>query len=354
VKAKVQELIQGKETQKEQIESIFSFVQKEIHYLTNGYLTPVRPKTVLQEGFGDCKAKSLLTCKMLEELDIEAWTVDVQNDGFKPHLQNFPSGQNFNHTIVAFQLGDQQHFFDPTFDYQGGSYDKKHLPHYRKGLPIKKGATSLITIPYQSINYIEFDDVIGKNQMKRTVRYRGELADELRNTFNIGDTESVKSYLEGEHLWEHLGLIHTEKITFEDTSPLEKNEVTIHGEFDSSPIYDDDKGSYLFEVYPMQKILPYLQNAHTDNHFFSIGSPVKLIQKIKIEEAHDYRFTIENINIENEFLKCFIKTQTIDNDLYLVAYLETFKDVIQQKDFEAYKECRTKIWETLRIESNEK
>lgn len=68
-----EELLNGLSTKEEKVQQIFSFLQEDIYYLTNRYITPFQPEEVLDTRMGDCKAKSLLGVKMLASIGINAW-----------------------------------------------------------------------------------------------------------------------------------------------------------------------------------------------------------------------------------------------------------------------------------------
>jgi len=117
IKAKVVELIQGKDTEKEKIRAIYHYVITEIRYLglefgISGHM-PHEAAEIYKYKYGDCKDKATLLIAMLKEADIEAYYVLLRTR-YRGELDlDLPSFQ-FDHAIAAVPLNGELMFLDGT------------------------------------------------------------------------------------------------------------------------------------------------------------------------------------------------------------------------------------------------
>ncbi|MEA1940518.1 MAG: tetratricopeptide repeat protein [Candidatus Caldatribacteriota bacterium] len=117
IKAKVAELIQGKENDEEKIRAIYHYVISEIRYLglefaISGHM-PHEAAEIFKYKYGDCKDKATLLIAMLREAGIDAYYVllRTRNNG---NLERDLPGFQFNHAIAAVSLNGELMFLDGT------------------------------------------------------------------------------------------------------------------------------------------------------------------------------------------------------------------------------------------------
>ncbi|MDN3684408.1 transglutaminase domain-containing protein [Vibrio sinaloensis] len=73
-----------------------------------GSHAPRQPEQILQQGYGDCKDKTLLLTALLRAIGVEAHPALVST-AFRDHLTEQPSGHSaFNHVIVTFEFAGKQ------------------------------------------------------------------------------------------------------------------------------------------------------------------------------------------------------------------------------------------------------
>ncbi len=94
------------------------FVQNDIRYFgfefgENSHL-PSPPSEVLENRYGDCKDKSLLFVKLMDELGIEAYPALVSSTDRHAINDALPSPGVFDHVIVKLIIDDKEHWVDPT------------------------------------------------------------------------------------------------------------------------------------------------------------------------------------------------------------------------------------------------
>jgi len=117
IKAKVSELIKGKDTDEEKIRAIYHYVISEIRYLglefgISGHM-PHEAAEIYKYKYGDCKDKATLLIAMLREADIETYYVLLRTRYSGELDLDLPSFQ-FDHAIAAVSLHGELIFLDGT------------------------------------------------------------------------------------------------------------------------------------------------------------------------------------------------------------------------------------------------
>ena len=110
---KVQELIVGAETELERIQEIASFVQ-EVQYISiqtgvgrGGGYRPHAASEVFANLYGDCKDKVNLMRAMLKTVEIMSYPVGIYSGDPAYVREQWPSPQQFNHAIIAIEVGSE-------------------------------------------------------------------------------------------------------------------------------------------------------------------------------------------------------------------------------------------------------
>jgi tetratricopeptide (TPR) repeat protein len=116
IRAKANELIEGKSSDAEKIRAIYDFVASRFRYigvnLGAGRYTPHSAEEVLANRYGDCKDKHTLFAALLEAAGIHAFPALISS-GYKLD-PGMPSGSLFDHVISAIPQGDSFLFLDTT------------------------------------------------------------------------------------------------------------------------------------------------------------------------------------------------------------------------------------------------
>ena len=151
VKMKVNEISSTYNTEGEKIKAVLNFVQNDIRYLGLEYgigsYKPNSPNKVFEQRYGDCKDKSLLMVKMLNEINVEAYPM-LLNTTMKSTITELPPSPSFfDHCVVkVIDEEERELYFDPTIYNQGGTYKSTHFPNYEYGLVVKKNNKVFDTI----------------------------------------------------------------------------------------------------------------------------------------------------------------------------------------------------------------
>ncbi|MEM7039192.1 MAG: transglutaminase domain-containing protein, partial [Bacteroidota bacterium] len=184
VQQTAEDIIQGIPDTMDQVSAIIDYVQNDIEYLAYGLIEPKSPESVIRQGFGDCKAKTQLTCLMLRCLNVEAWPVFVKADGFAPQIADFPGFFSFDHVIVGIWFQDEIHYVDVTASEQAGPLAAREANGLKQGMPLIKGQITPIHMPNEPHWRVEVTDTLSRMDdapaSGKIMQFYGELATLLR------------------------------------------------------------------------------------------------------------------------------------------------------------------------------
>ena len=102
--AELKRLVKDLTTEEEKISAVYNFMQNSTRYISVqlgiGGLKPFSPAYVAENGYGDCKALTFYTKKLLEEVGIKSYySLIYAGNPKKEVLADFPS-HSFNHAIL--------------------------------------------------------------------------------------------------------------------------------------------------------------------------------------------------------------------------------------------------------------
>ena len=116
VRAKVEELVRGRTTDKEKIEALYDYVAKNFRYVSlslgQGRYQPHAASDVLANEYGDCKDKHTLLSSMLIAAGLRAYPA-LMNSSRKID-PDMPSPAQFDHVISFIQVGGETLWADTT------------------------------------------------------------------------------------------------------------------------------------------------------------------------------------------------------------------------------------------------
>lgn len=123
------------------------YVQDNIRYvgdeLGEGSYVPRRPKTVLAQGYGDCKDKSMLLAVALRRLGIDAVPALVSTKTGERLPDRLPSPLEFDHVVVRAVIEGKVIWVDPTGAQRGGRGATIVPADFGYALPIRAGQGNL-------------------------------------------------------------------------------------------------------------------------------------------------------------------------------------------------------------------
>jgi tetratricopeptide (TPR) repeat protein len=116
IKAKAEELLRGRTTEKEKIEALYNFVAKNFRYVSlslgQGRYQPHKATDVMANEYGDCKDKHTLLSAMLSAAGLRAYPA-LMNSARKIDAE-VPSPGQFDHVITAVPLANETLWMDTT------------------------------------------------------------------------------------------------------------------------------------------------------------------------------------------------------------------------------------------------
>jgi tetratricopeptide (TPR) repeat protein len=116
IRAKAEELVRGRATDKEKIEALYQYVARNFRYVSlslgQGRYQPHAATDVLANQYGDCKDKHTLLASMLNAAGLRAYPA-LMNSSRKLD-PDMPSPGQFDHVISAIPLGSETLWADTT------------------------------------------------------------------------------------------------------------------------------------------------------------------------------------------------------------------------------------------------
>jgi hypothetical protein len=335
----------------EQIISALRFVQNEIRYMgfeigVNSH-KPAAPNKVIDQGYGDCKDKSTLLCKILNEIGIKAYPALVNSSSIDDPNYNLISPRIFNHCIVKVEIDDKTHWFDPTISYQGGNIDNYFTPNYKFALVIGGTANQLEKMPENSRARVEvkddfkIKDFSGNAEFTTKTIYYGTEADNMRNSFaNTGIKDMQENFIDFYKKF-FPEISSAKDIKIEDDKI--NNTITLYEYYSIKKfwLYPDSAN----KTYKESSVYAYMINEKINSYSATLADrtmplylefPLHIIEKIHMEMPDDWEIENETIDKSNAFIKFIFKKIQSKNIIDLEFEYKTLSDQIpanKAKDF---------------------
>lgn len=233
MKAKVQELVAGKESRWDKVRALYEFVAGEVTYQAwefgvHGY-KPYTTSSIFEKREGDCKDKALLLCAMLAEIDVEAHPVLIYADtGRSEEDMTLPMVGLFNHCIAYVEDAEgtgKGVFLDGT-----AQYHSAHVPpamdRGAKVLVVRPEGGEIVKIPEGTPDDTGLDQAWtvelrddGGAKVKGELTFRGDVATQIRGAFSVEGQR--KLFLQG-MLTRVFGKMKLEEFEFDDLKDLSR------------------------------------------------------------------------------------------------------------------------------------
>ena len=116
IRAKAEELVRGRTSEKEKIQALYEYVAKNFRYVSlsfgQGRYQPHGAAEVLTNEYGDCKDKHTLFSAMLNATGVQAYPVLINSA--RKIDPDVPSPAQFDHVITAIPIGTETLWADTT------------------------------------------------------------------------------------------------------------------------------------------------------------------------------------------------------------------------------------------------
>lgn len=191
----------GKSPSQKYLEAL-KYVEKEIRYLGLEWgdmsHKPTPPDKVLQDLYGDCKAKVFLLHTLLTHLGIESYPAYVNSN--KNHVYSIPSPDAFNHVILQVKIDGKIFWADPTRDFQSyTSPSDIYINGFGYALLIgKKNAWQKMNLDYLGQSGYDLRLKVDASNPEKDSRFsfrikmNGYLADYVRYHFNNSERKGLQ------------------------------------------------------------------------------------------------------------------------------------------------------------------
>jgi len=192
IRAKTQELIQGRATELDKIAALYDYVAKNIRYVSLsfglGRYQPHSAAEVFKNQYGDCKDKHTLLAAMLQAANIPSDAVLIP---FARKLDpDVPSPSQFDHMITAVPIGDELIWMDSTAEVAPFRLLSPPLRNKSALLVEPDGAGKIVQTPvdppFLSTQHVEIEARVNDlGKLTATLRYflRGDNEYALRVAF---------------------------------------------------------------------------------------------------------------------------------------------------------------------------
>lgn len=177
------EITRGIESDKEKLDAIFDYCQKNVRYeqvyLDRGEFIPNPAELIIDRKYGDCKDYSTIIYSMARSLGIPAsLALCYRGTGVEFH-EEIPVSQ-FNHMIVHYEEDGKHHWYDGTNRTGLPGITTDDLVNAR-ALVLRPGESALVTIEESSDNLLE----VQANLQPKGNGLTGSLAVILVSQFSI-------------------------------------------------------------------------------------------------------------------------------------------------------------------------
>jgi len=358
VKEALDSIIKPSMTDRDKVEAIYNYLTKEIKYsfvpfLQSGYV-PKDPGQTVCSKIGDCKDVATLMITMLRQVGIESYYVLVKTNDYN-HQQSLPS-LYFNHAIAAYYLDGKINFLDMTTDF----YPYYILPSMDANawaLLIKEGETKLIQLPKDNVDSKKNKAEINVTAQLKTDRsidmnvtaiHRGSFGGDIREELTLSNKDEERNYILqmlGEGIFGNLNLEDYKFDNLEEiTAPL-------------TSTYKLNANNYCDRVASMLVFrVPYMSPINTDPaitaktraNSLDIAELVAVeptLQKITLmfPEGYDLLEMPKDVNIENKYGTYKVTFKKIKGGLYIEKFQSFNTNVIDVKEYDAFKEFYQKL-----------
>lgn len=323
----VDEMIVGKETQLEKMDTIFSWVQANIKYIAfedgiNGYV-PRSCSEVMGNRYGDCKDMGNLLVEMLTYAGVEnayvAWvgTRDI------PYLMgDIPTPLACNHVICVVKKNEDDYYYYLDATHEKGSFYRPPYNIQGKDLLIHKGMDEFEIFPVTP-------EKAENNYLKSVITYaldgdslRGSGTDfyggyeRERRTYYLQNTDDEDQFDYVKDIT--LGGFNRYTLHNFEIENLEnyKKDLIVNYDFAVDDLFLEYEGDYMLNPTLFKpRLTQYNTEDHTMDRYKKYHRTVDYTFVFEIPENFELKHLPENVNYDHELFNFFAKFKIKDQKL---------------------------------------
>lgn len=201
----VKELIKGKKTNKEKVEAIYYWTQKNIKYIAFEYalggFIPREANDVYKKKYGDCKDNSSILFKMLEIAGLKGNLTWIGTRSIPYKYEEVPTPIVDNHMILSYIDGENIYYLDATGRYIPIDYPSSFIQGKEALISKGEGDYQIAKVPVIPAKMNAITDsthIILDNQKvigSATSKIKGYLRNDMfYNLENITSKAKIKAY----------------------------------------------------------------------------------------------------------------------------------------------------------------
>ncbi|EHY1012456.1 DUF3857 domain-containing protein [Vibrio vulnificus] len=309
--AKELEQLKALPSKEAQIMAAIKLSQQKIRYLgiENGIGShaPRLPEQILEQGYGDCKDKSLLLATLLNQLGVEAYPALVSTVHREKLNEQLPGHSAFDHVIVNFFHQGIEYWVDPTVTEQGDALDSIIQSELGYALVIKPESVWLSEMNVNNSNQItssvEYQfkhQKEGDSTMKITTLYEGHQAERMRRYLTANSMDTVMGEYEDYYSRFYQGVYAAEEFEYQDDP--QSNVVTMVETYVlENPWTEGEENTVRVEVTAdiinNSLYAPEAQNRKTP---YYVGSPLMIEQNIVVNLPDRLKLEEEAFSVKND------------------------------------------------------
>jgi len=364
IQKKTNEVIRNIADKEAQINAILQYIQGEIEYLDYEKIEPKKPDVVLRQGFGDCKSMSLLTVKMLESIDVEAWPVIVKMHGTDERWSNIHFMNNADHAVLEFVHDKDTILFDATKDFQRGSIYQKYHSDFKYGFRVIEGNDQVSKLKHNDYNHITTEATIIADEIEGTkyhslqVTFEGDVANENNLLFEKYGVPKVYHEIYRD-LPTDFGFDIKESdltLTYESDQKIPKSKLSINTNSRSKLLFtsDNSEDSNVFIPGGISRNIEALDYNELGK-YFSLPKMDETTQIYKLIHPKADSIQEDSIHIENDWIRFSKKVKRIQDTVTIKYHLKFLKSYLDEPRYhEVAEELRRINDELLPVRFGEK
>lgn len=345
---------------------VLNFVQSQIRYLGvemgPGSHAPRPAGKVLEQRYGDCKDKTLLTVTMLRALGVTAHPALVNTQLRQGVATILPMPGAFDHVIVRAQVDGHDYWLDPTRAPQKGGLDRISQADFGLALVLDGKAAALTTIPTaptaqrrrQVAFHIDTSQGFDKPaSMEVTSTYEGVSADRMRNTLRNESVDDLQRDYLNYYLRSYPRLALVKPFTVKDDEAANRLTTVEHYRIASlwaEPAPADGPAAYLYA--PEMKSALKRPNDTIRTAPLAIDHPEQLTVSLTALLPDKRSISAGHGEVKNAAFTFNWATSYSDRTLHLTYEYRSLADHVRPDDLPAYladlESARQKVGYTLR------
>jgi transglutaminase-like putative cysteine protease len=340
-----------------------ALVRQRVRYVAvhvgDGAFRPTPPERVLEQRFGDCKAKALLLLGLLDGLGIPAQAALVHTELGPDLPAMLPSPGAFDHVIVRTEVGGRRYWLDPTVASFDPPLHRTNQPDFGHALVIAEQSGGLEAMndgePTGSRRIVaEIDASAGFEAPARltvTTAVEGHLVEDLRAYFQTTDLDEIAESYRAYYAEFYRDLATIAVPEYHDESPFARVRVIEQyqiGDFWSRP---SQHGAWhaVFELPEIYELLRTPDEASRAGPYW-LGPLERHQLELNARLPAPWPSRSEAVTVEDPHFRFRTEYELVGQTLRVRHDFQRLRTWVAPEDLEAYRAAIGKVQDELELE----